>query len=111
MNKFFVYVIILLCFGMLTMPCQASDKPISTQGLTLEEGIEKNVKPAKAELAEMKQIRKMKRKYFRNVARLKSKKYKKNMQEKNLEFYNSRLEIKKQKLEELNSNGSKKGEH
>jgi len=111
MNKFFVYVIMLLCFGMLTTSCLASDTPVSTQGLTFEEGIEKNVKPAKTELAEMKQIKKMKRKYFRNVASLKSKKYKKDMQERNLEFYNSRLEIKKQRLEELTSEGSKKGEN
>ena len=111
MIKLYIYNIVLLCFWMLTIPCLAGDVPVSTQGLTLEEGIEKNIASDKIELVKLKQMKKMKKKYFKNVASLKSKNYKKDIKERDLEFYNNRLEIKKQKLEELNSNGSKKGEN
>ena len=84
--------------------------PVSTQGLTLQEGVEKSVQPSKSEMEEYRLKKKMKKKYFKNVSNIKNRKYKKSIQERDLEFYNKRLELKKHELEEVNSNGSKKGE-
>ena len=111
MNKFFVYVIMLVCIGSAIQFVQAKDTaPVSTQGLTFQEGVENSLKPTSSEMQEYRQKNKMKKKYFKNISDIKKKKYKKSIQERDLEFYNERLEIKKKELEEVNSNGSKKGE-
>jgi len=111
MKKFSMGIVILLSLGGI-IPCAKAQytPPISTQGLTFQEGVEQNVKPTPTEMQEYKLKKKMKKKYFKNISDIKKKKYKKSIQERDLEFYNKRLEIKKQDLEEVNSNGSKKGE-
>ena len=111
MSKIFVYVIMILCIGVFNQTVRAAQQtPVSTQGLTFQQGIEQNVKPTQSEMQEYRQKKKMKKKYFKNISDIKKKKYKKSIQERDLEFYNDRLEIKKKQLEEVNSNGSKKGE-
>ena len=112
MSKNLVCIIMVLCIGVCVPKVEAQDnQPVSTQGLTLQEGVEKNIKSSKEEIKELHQKKKLKRIYFRRVSDLKAKQYKKSIKERNIEFYNSRLEIKKQKLEELTSDGSKKGEN
>ena len=112
MRKFLIGAVIFLCFGVLVSDVWAQNTPpVSTQGLTFQEGVEKSVKPTQGEMQEYRLKNKMKKKYFKNISIIKNKKYKKSIQERDLEFYKNRLEINKHELEEVNSNGSKKGEN
>ena len=80
----------------------------STEGIELDAKIEKSVnKQSKEDKKEHKQVQKAKKRYIKNVSSIQNMNEKKRIKERNLEFYNSRLQIQKSKLEKLEK---KKGE-
>ena len=98
MKKFFVYIISVVVVSMFSLSF-AKEEVKSTEGLKLEQTISKT----KGEEKNYKTKRKAKQKYLKNVSNINKMKNKKRIKERNLEFYNKRLELKKQRLEELSS--------
>ena len=112
MKRFFVYGIILLFLGTFVACSFAKEQEVnSTEGLVLEENVSKNVRTTKQEKSEQRKELKTKRKYKKNISLIKKYKEKKRIKERDLDFIQQRIEIKKQKLEELTSQNSKKGEN
>lgn len=112
MKRFFVCGIIILFLGTIAACSIAKEQEVtSTEGLVLEEGVSKNVKTTKQEKSEQRKELKNKRKYEKNITLLKKYKEKKRIKERDLDFIQQRIEIKKQRLEELTSPNSKKGEN
>lgn len=105
MQKFFVYGIIILVLITSMSWVNAKEEEIqSTQGITLEEGISKTVStPDKEYQKEIKQERKTKNKYLKNISNIKKLREHKRIKQRDLEFYQKRLEQQKYKLEELTS--------
>lgn len=101
MKKFFVYIIGVVVVSMFSLSF-AKEEVKSTEGLKLEQTISKT-KDSKSEEKNYKTKRKEKQKYLKNVSNIKKMRNKKRIKERNLEFYNKRLELKKQRLEELSS--------
>ena len=101
MKKFFVLCIVsFLCFG--TLALAKTEEVKSTQGVELDASISKTIKQqAKEDNKAYKKEKKAKKQYIKNVSNIKKMRERKRLQQRNLEFLNSRLNIKKQKLEEL----------
>ena len=90
-------------FLMLFASCvNAKEEVSSTQGVKIDSAIYKTVnKQAKNEAKSMKREKKAKSKYLRNISKIKKLKEKKRIKERDLEFFNSRLNKQKRNLEEL----------
>lgn len=103
MQKFFVYGIIILVL-ISSMSWVNAEEIQSTEGITLEEGISKTVStPDKEYKKEIKQGKKAKNKYLKNISHIKKMRERKRIKQRDLEFLQKRLEIQKYKLEELTS--------
>jgi len=89
-----------------------SDVPVqSTQGLEAESSkVIENSKPSKAEQNEQKQKQNRSKEYIKLKKQIKKHDIKRTEKQKELEYLEQRLELKKMKLELLNS-GSEKGEN
>ena len=117
MKKVFVYCLVLTVFFVLSICADAKNKEkikaVSTQGIELEQSITKTVnKSSKQEKKELKTKNKNKKKYLKNVSQIKKMRNKKRIKERNLEFYNKRLNIKTNKLKEFeDSQIEEKGEN
>ena len=104
MQKFFVYGIIVLVLISSMSWVNAAEEIQSTEGITLEEGISKSVStPDKEYKKEIKQGKKAKNKYLKNISHIKKMRERKRIKQRDLEFLQKRLEIQKYKLEELTS--------
>lgn len=104
MQKFFVYGIIILVLISSMSWVNAEEEIQSTEGITLEEGISKTVStPDKEYKKEIKQEKKAKNKYLKNISYIKKMRERKRIKQRDLEFLQKRLEVQKYKLEELTS--------
>ncbi len=104
MQKFFVYGIIILVLISSMSWVNAEEEIQSTEGITLEEGISKTVStPDKEYKKEIKQGKKAKNKYLKNISHIKKMRERKRIKQRDLEFLQKRLEVQKYKLEELTS--------
>ena len=104
MQKFFVYGIIILVLISSMSWVNAEEEIQSTEGITLEEGISKTVStPDKEYKKEIKQGKKAKNKYLKNISYIKKMRERKRIKQRDLEFLQKRLEVQKYKLEELTS--------
>ena len=104
MQKFFVYGIIILVLISSMSWVNAEEEIQSTEGITLEEGISKTVStPDKEYKKEIKQEKKAKNKYLKNISQIKKMRERKRIKQRDLEFLQKRLEVQKYKLEELTS--------
>lgn len=113
MKKVLVYGII---FALLGSVCtyakskQAKEPEVtSTQGVSVDAETSQKIVKSKNDKNPAKTKRKNRNKYAKFIKTVERQENIKRIKERNLKFYNERLELKKQKLEELNSQG-KKGE-
>ncbi len=88
----------------------AQDEQVqSTQGVEIDASIVKTLKQQSKEDKKLDKLQqKAKKKYIKNVSDIKKMRETKRIKERNIDFYNSRLQIKNAKLEELQE---KKGEN
>ena len=111
MKKFFVLI---LCFFIYSECCVFSQESVkSTEGVEIDTNIVKTVKQQSKEYSQaIKRQNKAQKKYLKNIKRIKNMRNSKRIKERDLEFLNKRLNIKKnQLLEYSNSNeGNEKGE-
>ena len=82
----------------------------STDGTEITEKSSRQISGLKNKDNSVKTHKKHRKEYQRYIKKINNATDKKRLKEQNLEFYNERLEIKKQKLEQLNSE-VKKGEN
>lgn len=82
----------------------------STQGIEIDAETSDKVTKSKNDKHPAKTKRKNRNKYLRDIKKVDRAKNNKRIKERNLDYYNKQLEIKKQKLNELNSM-VKKGEN
>lgn len=114
MKKFLVSIILVMFFALGV--CIAADntqnttkvkepKVQSTEGVDVTLEDEKNMKSsaAKGDKKEANQKKKKRAKYLRNINKIEKQNNRKRIKNRDLEFYESRLEIKKNKLEKLNT--------
>ena len=112
MKKFLVSIIFVMFFA--SGVCIAADngqnaskvkepKVQSTEGVEVTLEDEKNMKSsaAKGDKKEANQKKKKRAKYLRNINKIEKQNNRKRIKNRDLEFYESRLEIKKNKLEKL----------
>lgn len=108
MKKFLVYIVLLGLMINVGMVVSAKDNIQSTQGLVLEENISNTASMTDKEYKkEVRDKNKAKRKYLKNVSNIKKLREKKSIKQRDMNFYNKRLEQKKNKLEDLTN---KKGD-
>ena len=81
----------------------------STQGIEIAPNIEKS-KPTKIQKNEQKYTKNRSKKYIEAKQKIQKQDYKRTLKQKELEYLEKRLEVKKQKLELLNPDNSTKGE-
>ena len=93
----------------MSAPILAKEKPQvqSTEGFTLEQSVEKTIKPTKEDKNSWKQKRKENKKYFKNKKQIKKQDYKRSKKLKEIEYLEKRLENKKKQLETYKSNPEK----
>jgi len=113
MKKVLVYGII---FALLGSACalakskkEKEPEVKSTQGVEVDVQTSQKIVKSKNDKKPAKTKRKNRNKYAKYLKKVEGQKNKKRIKERDLKFYNERLELKKNKLEELNSEG-KKGE-
>ncbi len=113
MKKVLVYGIV---FALIGSACafakskQAKEPEVtSTQGVEVDAQTSQKIVKSKNDKNPAKTKRKNRNKYVKYLKTVDRQKNIKRIKKRNLEFYNERLELKKNKLEELNSEG-KKGE-
>ena len=120
MKKLMVFnfiFLVLLCSSIETFS-QTSEEKLdgkveqlySTEGIEIDSDIESKTKNTKIENKIYKKEAKNKNKYLKNISKLKRYKEKQRINEKNLNYLKNRLDIQKNKLEELTSEESEKGE-
>ena len=113
MKKVLVYGIVLALLGSacaFAKSKKAKEPEVtSTQGVEVDTATSQKIVKSKNDKNPAKTKRKNRNKYVKYLKKVDRQKNIKRIKERNLEFYNERLEIKKNKLEELNSEG-KKGE-
>lgn len=104
-----VFVLIASCCAFAKSKKAKETEVTSTQGVEVNAETSQKIVKSKNDKNPAKTKRKNRNKYVRYLKTVDRKKNSKRIKERNLEFYNERLELKKKKLEELNSEG-KKGE-
>ncbi len=114
MKRYLIYVIV---FALLGSTCvfaksKKSQEPKgqSTQGVEVDVETSQKIVKSKNDKNPARTKRKNRNKYVRYLKTVERQKNIKRIKERNLDFYNERLELKKNKLEELNSE-VKKGEN
>lgn len=101
-------VLIGLCTMFLAAAQAKKVEPVqSTEGFTIEQSVEKTVKPTKEDKNSWKQKRKETRIYFKTKKTIKKQNYKRTKQINEIEYLEKRLELKKKQLETYNSNPEK----
>lgn len=114
MKKVFVLALLLVMSVSLNVYAQdENSKEIdvkSTQGIETNAQTAKKVEKMKFNSKPASQRQKIRNKYLKSVNKVEKSKFNKLKKETDLKFYNKRLEIKKQKLEELTSDENEKGE-
>ncbi len=104
-----VYLLIFMCFLGLCPGFAKDDEPVvSTQGIEIDESIAKS-KPSTEQKNEQKQIKNRSKKYMKVKHKTIKQDQKRTIKQKELEYLENRLEVKKQKLELLNPT-TEKGE-
>lgn len=103
MQRFFVYgIIFLVLITSMSWVNAKEEETLSTEGLTFEEGISKEVSaPDKEYQKELKNQKKIKNKYLKNISNITKMRETKRLKQRDLEYLQKRLEQKKHKLEEL----------
>lgn len=114
MKKVLVYIIVFALFYGITA-CVAKAKTQeqlvqSTQGVEVNTETSKKITKSKNNKNPAKTKRKNRNKYIKTLKKVEKANNKKRIRNRNLDFLNEQLEIKKNKLEKLNSN-VKKGEN
>ena len=113
MKKVLVYGIVFVLMascGVFAKSKKAKEPEVtSTQGVEVDVETSQKIVKSKNDKNPAKTKRKNRNKYVRYLKTVERQKNSKRIKERNLEFYNERLELKKKKLEELNTEG-KKGE-
>ena len=106
-----VNLLLSILIGLILIPIGvlATEKPIvqSTEGFTLEQSVERTIKPTKDDKNTWKAKRKETKKYFKNKNLIKKSNYKRAKQIKEIEYLEKRLEEKQKQLETYNSNPEK----
>ena len=114
MKRILIFSIV---FALLGLTCTfAKSKKVeepqvqSTQGIEVDVATSNKIVKSKNDKHPAKTKRKNRNKYLRDIKKVDRAKNNKRIKERNLDYYNKQLEIKKQKLNELNSM-VKKGEN
>lgn len=104
-----LFVLVLIQYPIVAVQAKSNDEPVqSTQGIDIDSSVE-NSKPSVEQKNEQKQSKNRLNKYLKAKKKIQKKDSKRRIKQKELEFLERRLELKKQKLEILNS-GEEKGE-
>ena len=108
MFKMILCLLVLLGIGFNMPDCSAKDsEPVqSTQGIELDNSIEKS-KPTPEQINEQKQIKNRSKKYIKYKKNLKKQDFKRTKKQQELEYLEKRLEVKKNKLNSLTSDQEK----
>ena len=104
-----VFVLMASCCAFAKSKKAKEPEVTSTQGVEVDVETSQKIVKSKNDKNPAKTKRKNRNKYVRYLKTDERQKNSKRIKERNLEFYNERLELKKKKLEELNTEG-KKGE-
>ena len=107
---FSITTVLLISLGVCAKTKNNEPKVKSTDGTEISADTAKKVTGSKNKDNAYKEHKKNRKQYLKYIKKVNNAKDKKHLKERYLEFYNERLEIKKQKLEELNSE-VKKGEN
>ena len=103
MIKYFLCLLLLFSFCVGNIAYSKTDEPImSTQGLEIDENIEKSKVPEDIK-NEQKQRNKRSKIYLKKKKKIAKQEYKKKLRQKELEYIKKRLDNKKLKLETLTS--------
>lgn len=109
MKKFLVWCFVMVLLTGLAHAKKAKDDVKSTEGVKIDASITKTIKQeSKAEKKEFSQLKKAKKTYVKNVNKIKNLREHKRIKERDLEFYNSRLQIQQNRLQELEEKGEEK---
>ncbi len=114
MKKFLVSIVLVIFTASLVAIAQDSEqqttekvktpKVQSTEGVETDENIDKAINSSsKSDKREDNQKKKKRAKYLRNINKIEVQNNKKRLKNRDLEFLESRLELKKNKLEKLNT--------
>lgn len=106
MKKLFVFslfVALLISLGVCAKTKNEKTEVKTTDGTVINTVTAKKISTSKNKDDSLKKHRKNRKQYLRYIKKIDKAKDRKHLKERNLEFYNERLEIKKHKLEELNS--------
>ncbi|MGN0030989.1 MAG: hypothetical protein ACI37Q_03445 [Candidatus Gastranaerophilaceae bacterium] len=110
MQKLFICLIFMcIMFGVAAFAKDTQDPAISTQGIDIDQNVTKS-KPTSEQKNEQKQSKNRSKKYLELKRKTQKQDYKRTIKQKELEYMEKRLEVKKNKLELLNSNSTSKGE-
>lgn len=113
MKKLFAFsiiVVLLISLGVCAKTKNEKAEVKSTDGTVINTVTAKKISASKNKDDSLKKHRKNRKQYLRYIKKINNAKDKKRLKERNLEFYNERLELKKHMLEQLNSE-VKKGEN
>ena len=106
MKKLFVFslfVALLISLGVCAKTKNEKTEVKTTDGTVINTVTAKKISTSKNKDDSLKKHRKNRKQFLRYIKKIDKAKDRKHLKERNLEFYNERLEIKKHKLEELNS--------
>ena len=106
MKKLFVFsifVALLISLGVCAKTKNEKTEVKTTDGTVINTVTAKKISTSKNKDDSLKKHRKNRKQYLRYIKKIDKAKDRKHLKERNLEFYNERLEIKKHKLEKLNS--------
>ena len=106
MKKLFVFsifVALLISLGVCAKTKNEKTEVKTTDGTVINTVTAKKISTSKNKDDSLKKHLKNRKQYLRYIKKIDKAKDRKHLKERNLEFYNERLEIKKHKLEKLNS--------